>query len=88
MILESRLANALGFLADSVLCQIEQSLFRVKLNYCFSNLPKDQVLAALRQDKKNRQGKISFILPTEIGKVQEVLLSPEEVEKNFCEVVL
>lgn len=88
MILESRLANTLGFLADSALKQIEESLFRVKLDYCLRNLPKDQVLTALRQDKKNRQGKISFILPQEIGQVQEVLLSPEEVEKNFCEVVL
>ncbi|NMB02009.1 MAG: 3-dehydroquinate synthase [Firmicutes bacterium] len=87
MVLEARLAHALGMLSRSQLTQIEEALFRVKLDYSFTSLPRQQILAALRQDKKNRQGKISFILPQELGEVEEVLLELTEVEQLWKEVV-
>lgn len=88
MVLEARLANLLGMLPSSELEKIETALCRVQLDYNFANLPQKEVLAALRQDKKNRQGKISFILPRKIGEVEEVLLSPSEVTNYWEEVVL
>jgi 3-dehydroquinate synthase len=39
-----------------------------------SDLPPSRILAALRQDKKARDGKLSFVLPTSIG---EVVIQPD-----------
>jgi len=45
------------------------------------------MISALIHDKKNRKGSISFILPREIGRAEEVLLSVEDVEKYWDEVI-
>jgi 3-dehydroquinate synthase len=39
-----------------------------------SDLPAARILAALRQDKKARDGKLTFVLPTSIG---EVVIQPD-----------
>jgi len=87
MLLEARLAHFLEMLPAAVLREIEEVLLRVRLEYSFAHLDKEAVFKALRQDKKNKAGAIAFILPTDIGKVQEVLLSVEEVEKFWDEVM-
>lgn len=79
MLLEARLAKILGLLSQSDFAQIKGGLNQVKLNYDLSGVVKEQISTALLHDKKNRQGKISFILPQEVGRVTEVLLSPDEV---------
>jgi 3-dehydroquinate synthase len=87
MLLEARLSHLLGMLPSAVLQEIEGALFRVRLDYSFEHLDKDEVFSALHEDKKNRASKISFILPREIGRVEEVLLSAGEVEKYWNEVI-
>lgn len=87
MLLEARLAHRLGILPQEELERIEGALFRVNLPYNFDHLPLDAVLRALRQDKKNRNGAISFILPRAVGKVEEVLLESEEVAEHWNGVV-
>jgi len=87
MFLEARLAHYLGLLPAASLREIEAALLRVQLEYRFDQVDKQTLLRALGQDKKNRAGAISFILPREIGKVEEVLLSAAEVEKFWDEVM-
>lgn len=87
MLLEARLAHLLRLLSREDLVKIEAGLRRVPLEYRFSHLDKGEVLSALQQDKKNKQGRISFILPRQIGSVEEVLLSLEEVEEYWDEVI-
>ncbi|MDI9438689.1 MAG: 3-dehydroquinate synthase [Limnochordia bacterium] len=87
MLLEGRLAHLLGLLSSADLAAIEDALFRVKLDYSFAHLDKGEMISALIHDKKNRKGSISFILPREIGRAEEVLLSVEDVEKYWDEVI-
>jgi len=86
MVLEARLAHRLGMLLAEELMRIEEVLRRVRLEYSFAHLDRDGVIEGMLQDKKNRQGCIAFMLPREIGSVEEVLLGVEEVEKYWEEV--
>jgi 3-dehydroquinate synthase len=73
----ARLAEGMG-LCDETLLPRQSDLFR-ELGLPVS-APKDQIdsiVAAMKHDKKNTAGNLSFILPTNLGNV-ELVVAPEE----------
>lgn len=84
MLLETRLAKALGLLDRTNFTEIVEGLGKAKelanLNVPPPSFSQEQLISALLHDKKNRQGRISFMLPRKIGELEEVLLTPEELQ--------
>lgn len=83
MLLEARLAKELKLLPSPDFQELDLGL---KKALALADLPEElplfdqeQVLTTLLHDKKNKQGKVSFILPKRLGLVEEILLSPAEL---------
>jgi 3-dehydroquinate synthase len=96
MICASRLAESLGMIAPSITARQERLLEALGLptspqiasgtgvSPVQDESSRDQVLAAMRHDKKAVAGCPRFILPTHIGHVEEV----DGVETNTVEAIL
>ena len=69
MIAATRIAHALGFCEESFAERLRALIGRAGLPVSFPDKPGlfDRVLAAMRMDKKFRDGKNVFVLPTGIG---------------------
>lgn len=67
MLLESRLSNHIGILPDKDLAEIESMLLKFPMIDLTEN-EIDQIIAIMRNDKKNREGSIKGVLILEIGK--------------------
>ncbi|GAH73590.1 unnamed protein product [marine sediment metagenome] len=85
--LEEQIKHALSFLLSSPLRKQEQE----SINIDIRNLDINQLWETLTLDKKNYQGKITFILPEALGKVilidsitkEEVVKALEEFKKEW-----
>lgn len=84
MLLEAQLAKELGILPPDcfqvITRGLRQAVERTKLERRLPDFTQEQLLDALLHDKKNRHRRISFILPTRVGGVKEVLLTAEELQ--------
>lgn len=81
MLYEARLAVALGLLPRYGYEEIRDILETFDLDWDIGRFSEEALLTAMLQDKKNRTGQISFILPIQPGQVQEMLLTPEQVRR-------
>jgi 3-dehydroquinate synthase len=63
------LARRKGLLADAAYDAIAGAVDRLGPRPRVSNLPVEPILAALRRDKKVKDGRMVFVLPTSIGRV-------------------
>lgn len=70
MVLESRLAERLGWIGPEVTGRLIALLRRFGLPIEAPGLDADSLVLAMGLDKKNRGGKIRFVLPREIGRVE------------------
>jgi 3-dehydroquinate synthase len=70
MVLESRLAERLGWVAPAVTRRLEALLLRLGLPIDAAALGPDALLQAMKRDKKNRDGRVRFVLPRAIGQVE------------------
>lgn len=70
MVAEARLAARLGWIDDEVAERIERLVRRLELPATIEGCDEDQLLAAMKHDKKNRLGRIRFVLPRRIGEVE------------------
>ncbi len=71
MVAESRLAERLGWITPGVTGRLVALLGRFGLPVAAPRLDVDALIAAMGRDKKNRGGRIRFVLPREIGLVEE-----------------
>jgi 3-dehydroquinate synthase len=78
MVLESRLAERLGWIESNVTERLVALLRRFGLPVDAPGLDVDSLIGAMGLDKKNRGGKIRFILPRQIGRVE--LAEPPEAD--------
>ena len=78
MVLEARLAERLGWIDAGVTRRIEALLGRFGLPVDAAGLDPDALVQAMGRDKKNRGGKIRFVLPREIGRVE--MAEPDEAD--------
>ena len=76
MVLESRLAERLGWIDSDVTDRLVALLRRFGLPVEAPGLDADSLIHAMGLDKKNRGGKIRFVLPRSIGRV-ELTEAPE-----------
>jgi len=77
MVAESRLAERLGWIGVDVTERVVRLLARLGLPTSAPGLDPDALLAAMRRDKKNKSGKLCFVLPRAIGNVELTDLAPE-----------
>jgi 3-dehydroquinate synthase len=70
MVAEARLAERLGWIGSDVVGRIAGLLDRLGLPTSAPGLDADRLLAAMGRDKKNRGGRIRFVLPRSIGRVE------------------
>ncbi|NIP84158.1 MAG: 3-dehydroquinate synthase [Planctomycetales bacterium] len=72
MLCASRLAESLGHVDAEFTRRQQQLLEAVGLPTAVPDVDHQQLLAAMRHDKKAQQGKIRFVLPTQMGHVELV----------------
>jgi 3-dehydroquinate synthase len=69
MICASRLAERLGMISPDVTERQRRLLQAFDLPTAPNPWPADDLIARMRRDKKNRGGRLRFVLPTRIGEV-------------------
>jgi len=78
--LAARLAKKMGILhgrdADRIICLVERFGLPTALP---QKVAPETILEIMRKDKKNREAKITLILPIGIGRVQKYRFAPEEI---------
>lgn len=67
MVAEGWMAVQLGLLANADFARVERTLARLGLPIRAEGLDAEAVLAATRRDKKVRQGRLTWVLPTRLG---------------------
>jgi len=67
---EALIARRRGLLADAAFDAIASAVDHLGPRPRMSDLDADDVLAAISRDKKGRAGKVPFVLPRAIGRVQ------------------
>jgi 3-dehydroquinate synthase len=70
MAAEARLAERLGWIGADAVDRLTRLLERFGLPTSAPGLDAGKLMAAMARDKKNRAGKIRFVLPRSIGKVE------------------
>jgi 3-dehydroquinate synthase len=70
MVAESQLAERLGWIGPAVVERLIRLLERLGLPTRAPGLQPNRLLAAMGRDKKNRHGRLRFVLPRAIGRVE------------------
>ncbi len=70
MVAECRIAERLGWIGPDVTTRVINLLKRFGLPTAAPGLGSDKLIEAMTRDKKNRDGKIRFVLPREMGLVE------------------
>jgi len=70
MIGETRLAERLGWIGSDVTARLLRLLERLGLPTSSRGLDPERMLEAMANDKKNKGGRLRFVLPRAIGKVE------------------
>jgi 3-dehydroquinate synthase len=70
MVVESRIAERIGWIGPDVTARVVALLERFGLPTTAERLDIDALVEAMTRDKKNRDGRIRFVLPREIGRVE------------------
>lgn len=79
MYYEALMAKKLGYIDESYYNQISETIKKTGISLEIYRTPLPVLIDCMMKDKKNKDGKISFILPEGKGKVTEVLLTREEI---------
>lgn len=69
MLAEMRLAEKLGWVDAALVARLESLLKQLQLPVRMANLNLDSLMAAMKHDKKNRSGRVRFVLPQRLGKM-------------------
>ncbi|MCK9444435.1 MAG: 3-dehydroquinate synthase [Tissierellaceae bacterium] len=80
MYYETLLAKRLGAIDSEYFQEIMDFLNSLRVDLNVEDYPAANLIDIMANDKKNHDGKISFILPTERGKVEEYLLHKSQVK--------
>ena len=70
MVAESRLAERIGWVGPDVTARLAALLGRFGLPTAAPGLDPDALVEAMSRDKKNKQGKVRFVLPRGVGRVE------------------
>jgi 3-dehydroquinate synthase len=85
MVLESRVAERLGWIGSDVTARLERLLERLGLpTRMEAGIAAERLLAAMGRDKKNKEGKIHATLPRRLGHVE---LTDRATEEDWLAVL-
>jgi 3-dehydroquinate synthetase len=84
MICASRLAERLGMISNDVTERQIDLLRALNLPTAPNPWPTDDLLAIMRRDKKNRGGRLRFVLPKRLGEVVVI----DQVDETLVREVL
>jgi 3-dehydroquinate synthase len=87
MVYASRLAELLGRISGDVTIRQSNLLRKLRLPTSASGLATDDLLAAMQHDKKAEHGRLKFVLPNTLGKVELVSHVPTELVSRAIESV-
>ena len=79
MYYEALMAKDFGYIDEEYFSKIESLIKRLGVCLDLSEFSIESLREAMMKDKKNKDGKISFIFPKGRGNVEEVLLNKEEI---------
>jgi 3-dehydroquinate synthase len=81
----ARLAHTLQRCEADLPERVERVLARLELPRRYSGLEMVRILAALKQDKKNRSGRIRFVMPVRPGQAEYGVEAPEALVRQILE---
>ncbi len=84
MYLETLLAHRLGLIDQVYLREIRDLIIKSAIDLEIDDALLAHLMKSMLKDKKNRDGKISFILPAGKGVIKEVLLTQEDLSVLFA----
>lgn len=70
MVAEAELAQLLGLIDKGFVDRLKNLLLKAKLPIKLPNIETDRLIKHMQRDKKNKIGKIVFVLPTKLGRVE------------------
>lgn len=70
MVAEAELAQLLGLIDKGFVDRLKNLLLKAKLPIKLPNIDTDRLIKHMQRDKKNKIGKIVFVLPTKLGRVE------------------
>ncbi|OLS02354.1 3-dehydroquinate synthase [Tissierella creatinophila] len=79
MYYEALMAKGYGYIEDEYFKEIENIIKSLGVSLDIEEFSNDSLIESMMKDKKNKDGKISFILPKKKGVVKEVLLNRGEI---------
>lgn len=80
MYYEAKLARNMGLIDSNYYEEINKVIYNTGVNLDIEFLRKEKLITMAERDKKNKDSKISFILPVDRCKVQEYMISPNSNE--------
>lgn len=86
MYYEAFMARNLGYIEEDYFMEIENLIKNLNLSLDIKELDMEQLVKAMLKDKKNKEGKISFILPIGKGKVEEKLFDKIDVVSELSKI--
>ncbi len=84
MVAECRLAERLGWIGADLTERLVHLLGRLGLPTAAKGLDVDAMVEAMGRDKKNRGGKVRFVLPRKLGQVELTDVATMEDVRRFC----
>lgn len=84
MVAEARLAARLGWIEDALAERIERLVRRLELPATIEGCDLERLIGAMKHDKKNKLGRIRFVLPHKLGTVE---LTDAPTEDDVREVL-
>jgi 3-dehydroquinate synthase len=89
MVAEARLAQRLGWIGPEVVDRLVHLIQQLGLPIRFSGLEIERLLDAMGRDKKNRRGKIRFVLPRALGHAELTdAPEPDDVRAVLAELLV
>jgi 3-dehydroquinate synthase len=79
MVAECRIAERLGWIDSGTTARVKSLVERFHLPVSAPGLDADALIEAMTRDKKNQKGKIRFVLPRQVGRV-ELTDAPGEID--------
>ncbi len=79
MVAAARLAERRGLLPAGDVARLIALLVALRLPTEVPGMPDDELLDAMTRDKKNQSARLTFVLPTAIGRVETAEVDPGEV---------
>ena len=81
MVYACKLALDLGYINEKYFERIFSLIQKTGLPTDYEDLPKENIVEAIKLDKKSRESKINFVLPSGFGKVEVISVKKEEILK-------